>query len=161
MHSYPCEQLAILLCVYVCVYVRICVCICVRMCAYISVYMYVYVCIYVRICVCMCAYMCVYVCIYGGRYHDISVAHINMVLHKYLQQWRTQGVRHGYACHLFQRRDPHLSVAHAFVMRHWSLPYAWRTPNSCATDMGVWHPRPWCSLGPTYAWCTTFSVRHA
>jgi hypothetical protein len=87
-----------------------------RRCMYMCVYMCAYMCVYV--CIYMCAYMCVYVCIYGGRYHDISVAHINMVLHKYLQQWRTQGVRYRYACHLFQRWDPHLFVAHAFVMRH-------------------------------------------
>jgi hypothetical protein len=65
------------MCVYVCV--------CVHICVYMCVYICMYVCIYV------CIYICVYMCIYGGRYHDISVAHINMVLHKYLHQWRTQG----------------------------------------------------------------------
>jgi hypothetical protein len=26
--------------------------------------------------------------------------------------------------------------------------------------MGAWHPRPWCSMGPTYPWRISFTVRH-
>jgi hypothetical protein len=74
--------------------------------------------------------------IYGGRY-DISVAHLKMVLHRYIPMARLKMVLHRYVCHLFQRVGPHISVAHAYVVCHGYPHYAWCTPNACAMDMGA------------------------
>jgi hypothetical protein len=58
--------------------------------------------------------------LYGGRY-DISVAHINMVLHKYIYLWRTKGT-----C---------ATDMSATFFRGWAHLYPWRMDQWCATDL--------------------------
>jgi hypothetical protein len=58
--------------------------------------------------------------LYGGRY-DISVAHIIMVLHKTLHQWRTKGM-----C---------ATDMPATFSGGWAHIYPWRMDQWCVTDL--------------------------
>jgi hypothetical protein len=102
--------------------------------------------------------------LYGGRYHDISVAHISMVCHKYLHQWRTQG--------------PCATDMPATFSRGWAHLYPWRMDLWCPTDLchmcgaRPFHvPRMWGPDTPGYGarwgphmrgaplvWCATHKV---